>query len=177
MAFGAFDIFLKLDNIEGESKAKGHEKEIVVLSYEQGIDTPTVISGGSGIAVGRADFSGVRFRKPLDKASIPLLIAAAAGSTFNSARFSFRRAGATADFYKVTLSKVVVTHMFQRAGTGAQYPLSFTSLESGANDKGFLDEVTFLYRTILWEYAIMGPKGSVSGTVKGGWDLVLNKKI
>ena len=30
----AFDIFLKLDGIDGESTAKGHEKEIEVVSYD-----------------------------------------------------------------------------------------------------------------------------------------------
>ena len=34
-----FDIFLKLDGIDGESTTKGHEKEIEVVSYDQSIDS------------------------------------------------------------------------------------------------------------------------------------------
>jgi hypothetical protein len=46
------------------------------------------------------------------------------------------------DFYKVTLEDVLITHIAQRAGVGAQYPLSFEALNSGAPSDGFLDEVT-----------------------------------
>jgi type VI protein secretion system component Hcp len=34
-----FDIFLKLDGIDGESTIKGHEKEIKVVWYDQSIDS------------------------------------------------------------------------------------------------------------------------------------------
>jgi len=97
-----FDIYLKLDGIDGESTVKGHEKEIVVVSYEQGIDAPTVPpGGGGGGAAGKAVFSGVRFRKPLDKASIPIFLACASRKHIKSARFTFRRAATAVDFYKV----------------------------------------------------------------------------
>jgi hypothetical protein len=43
-AVAADSVFLKLDNIEGESTAVGHEKEIVLLSYTQSFSR----AGGSG---------------------------------------------------------------------------------------------------------------------------------
>jgi type VI protein secretion system component Hcp len=42
MSNGPFDIFLKLDGIDGESTIKGHENETVILSYEAGIDEVTL---------------------------------------------------------------------------------------------------------------------------------------
>ena len=71
-----FDVFLKLDGIDGESTTKGHEKEIKVLSYDQSIDS-TVPAGGGGGGAGKATFSGVRIRKLLDTASIPIALACA----------------------------------------------------------------------------------------------------
>src|SRR5690349_21393142 len=95
-----FDIFLKLDGIDGESTTKGHDKEIEVVSYDQSIDA-TVSSGGGA---GKSTFSGVRFRKLLDTASIPIALACASGLHIQSARFAFRRASSTPlDFYVVTL--------------------------------------------------------------------------
>jgi type VI protein secretion system component Hcp len=39
MLMAGFDVFLKLDGIDGESTTKGHEKEIEVVSYDQSIDS------------------------------------------------------------------------------------------------------------------------------------------
>ena len=120
---------------------------------------------------------GVRFRKPLDKGSIPLLLASAAGTTIRTARFAFRRTGTGLDFYLVTLADVLVTHIAQRAGTGAQYPLSFDTLASGTDTTGFLDEVTLSYSKIQWEYHPVTATGAPGPVVKGGWDLRLNQQI
>ena len=179
MTTGLFEIFLKLDGIEGESTVRGHEKEMGVLSYEQGIDAAAGVVSGGGAGIGKASFSGVRFRKPVDKGSIPLLLACAAGTHIKNARFAFRRTSAAVpvEFYKVLLDGVTVTHVVQRAGTGPQYPLSFDTLATGAEAAGFLDEVTLDYVKIRWEYQVFDASGAPAGTVKGGWDRKLNKRI
>jgi type VI secretion system secreted protein Hcp len=178
MTTALLEAFLKLDGIEGESTVRGHEKEMVVLSYEQSIDAAAGVTSGGG-SLGKAAFSGVRFRKPVDKASIPLLLACAAGTHIKNARFAFRRTAAAVpiEFYKVSLDDVTVAHMAQRAGTGPQYPLSFDTLAVGAEAAGFLDDVAFSYVRIKWEYAVFDATGAPAGTVKGGWDRKLNKKI
>lgn len=172
------DIFLNLDGIAGESTVKGHESEITVLSYEQAVDVAIIHSGsGSGAAAGKATFSSVLFRKNVDAASIPMLLACAAGRHINEARFTFRRAG-NFDFYKVTLESVLITHIAQRAGTGAQYPLSFEMLNSGASNDGFLDEVTLNYSRIRWEYRAHPSHGGIGPpTAAGGWDVIANKPL
>jgi len=178
MSNGPFDIFLKLDGIDGESTIKGHENETVILSYEAGIDHPAPpLGGGGGAAAGKPAFSGVRFRKPIDKGSIPILLACASGSHIRDARFTFRQTATALDFYTIRLDDVLVTHIVQRAGAGAQYPLSFDTLTTGADGTGFLDEVTLSYAKIQWEYQPVGPSGGPAAVVKGGWDLALNKKI
>jgi type VI secretion system secreted protein Hcp len=177
MPNGPFEIFLKLDGIVGESAVGGHENETVVLSYEQSVDHPAPPPAGKGAAASRATFSGVRFRKPLDKGSIPILLASAGGTRIASARFTFRRPVTGLDFYKVTLDDVLVTQVAQRAGTGAQYPLSFDTLPAGADSAGILDEVTLSYSKIRWEYLPVTASSGPGPTVAGGWDLKLNKKM
>jgi type VI secretion system secreted protein Hcp len=171
------DVFLKLDGIDGECAVKGHEKEIDVFSYEQGIDLMVIHSAGGGSTAGRADFTPVRFRKNVDAASIPMLLACASGTHLREARFTFRRGGMGFEFYKVTLEDVLITHIVQRAGTGAQYPLSFVALDAGAASDGFLDEVTLDYQRIRWEYRVQNANGGVGATIKGGWDVAANKKL
>jgi type VI secretion system secreted protein Hcp len=180
LANGPFEIFLKLDGIEGESTVKGHEKEIVVLSYEQSVAHPVLheLGGGAGQAAGPPHFSGVRFRKYLDKGSIPLLLAGAAGTRIREAVFTFRRTATGVEFYKVKLKDVLVTRILQVAGTTTQYPLSFDALNAGADTHGVLDEVTLEYGKIEWEYHPVDPTGKPKGTaVKGGWDLRTNRRV
>jgi type VI secretion system secreted protein Hcp len=174
----ALEIVLKLDGIEGESTAEGHAGETVVLSYQQAIDLQTGPGGGGGGGggAGKASFAGVRFRKPVDKGSVPLLLACASGLHIKDARFTFRR-GSSVDFYTVTLEEVLVTHIAEQAGTGEQYPLSFESLNAGAERAGLIEEVTLQFARIRWEYRPLDPDGSPGSPVRGGWDLKLNKKI
>jgi type VI secretion system secreted protein Hcp len=177
MAGNPTEIFLKLDGIEGESTVRGHEKETIVLSYEEGIEHLPLAGGGGG-AAGRSSFSGVRFRKPLDMGSIPLLLACASGTHIRDARFTFRRPGGTAlDFYKVTLDDVLVTRLVQRAGNGAQYPLSFDDLAMGADTGGRLEEATLTCARIHWEYQPIRMDGTLGPAVKGGWDLLANRTL
>jgi type VI secretion system secreted protein Hcp len=171
-------IFLKLDGIDGESAAKGHKKEIDVFSYEQGIDQTVFHSGSGGASsAGKAHFTPVRFRKNVDLASIPMLLACAQGKSIKDAVFTFTRGASGFEFYKVTLHDVLITHIVERAGTGTQYPLTFGVLEAGAADSGFLDEVTFDYRQIRWEYKTQKQTGGPGTTVTAGWDVAANKKL
>src|SRR5262252_126936 len=95
------NIYLKLDGIDGESAAKNHKKEIDVFSYEQGIDQSVLHSGSGGAsAVGKAKYSPVRFRKDVDVASIPMLLACAQGKAIKDAVFTFTRGASGFEFYK-----------------------------------------------------------------------------
>jgi type VI secretion system secreted protein Hcp len=106
-----------------------------------------------------------------------MLLACASGKHIAEARFTFRWGAAGFEFYKITLEEVLITHMFQRGGTGGQYPLSFDALNSGAASDGFLDEVTLDYARIRWEYSMQSVSGTPAGAIKGGWDVAANKKV
>ena len=178
MAANSLKIFLKLGTIEGESTVKGHEKEIVILSYEQGVEVATAAGGGGsgGGASGKPRFSGVRLRKDVDKASIPMMLACASGQVQRQAIFSFRRNPGGFVFYKVTLEEVSITKFMQRAGTEAQYLLSVEALNTGPTP-GFLDEATLTYARIRWEHRTQRANGSVGITTNGGWDLRNNRPL
>ena len=171
------EIFLKLDGIDGESTVRGHEKEIVVRSYDQSLAATVYHSGGGGSGTGKTTFSPVRFRKDVDAASIPMLLACASGQHIAHAKFTFRRTASAFEFYKVTLDSVLVTHVAQRAGTGEHYPLSFDAMNAGAPDDGFLDEVTLEFARIHWEYRSEHPHAGHPAAITGGWDVEAYKKI
>jgi type VI secretion system secreted protein Hcp len=172
-----FDIFLQLDGIEGESKTRGHENEIEVVSFDQSIDATVILGGGGGGGAGKSTFSPIRFRKLLDIASIPIALACAAGAHIRNARFAFRRAGVTTDFYIVTLEDVIVTHAGQCAATGPQSPLAFETLAKSTASAALLEEVAFHFATLRWEYRRTSPKGTQLPPISGGWDVRANKRL
>ena len=75
----AFDAFLEIDGIKGESKDKDHKNWINVSSFSWGM-TNTPAAGGGGAGAGKVSFHDFHFVAKLSKAS-PQLLAAAAGGT------------------------------------------------------------------------------------------------
>ena len=130
-------------------------------------------AGGAG----KATFSGVRFRKLLDTASIPIALACASGLHIQSARVAFRRPSPPLDFYVVTLEDVVVTHVGQCATTGIQSPLAFEALGKSPAGAALLEEVTLHFGKIRWEYRPGGRKGQAPPPIIGGWDVKANRKL
>lgn len=91
----AFDTFLKIEGVEGESTDHKHRGEIEVLSYTWNVSQPATVSASShgSLSAERADWGAFSVVKALDKASPILTIACASGQHFPSARLEICRAG------------------------------------------------------------------------------------
>lgn len=163
----AYDAFVKIDGIEGESKDSAHPGEIAVLSYDQGVTNQVNTSGGGGGA-SKPSFSDIRFRKLVDSTSPVLMLNTATGKHLPSATFSFRKSGASADFYKVTLKDITITATRQVIGVTQQGPLSFNQLEASTGGVGLIEEVTISYSTIEWE---VFPTHGRLPSIHSGYDL------
>ena len=151
------DIYLKLDGISGDSTADRHSGEIVVLSYHTDIEASFASNSGGGGGAGKAEFSGIQFRKRLDKASVALLLACASGRHIASGRFTFARASQDAlAFYTVTLEDVFVSHISQAIGSDS------TPTE---------EEVTLQCRRIHLAFSSQNPDGTQAPPITGGWDV------
>jgi len=69
-ASAAVDMFLKLDGIDGESTAQGHEQWIETDSFAFGASQGAQGSG-SGQATGKTTLSEVSITKAIDTRSVP----------------------------------------------------------------------------------------------------------
>jgi type VI secretion system secreted protein Hcp len=163
----AFDAFLKINGVPGESSDDLHKEWIEVLSYSLGVDQPKTASASShgSLSAERANFHDFHVVKALDKASPKLFVACASGQHFPDATLEICRAGGDKQpFMEYKLTDVIVT-----------------SLRPGGTGKGEsvpLEEVSLSYGKIEWKYTqtkVAGGKGS--GNVAAGWDLKTNKKI
>lgn len=162
----AFDSFLKIDVIPGESTDDKHKDWIEVLSYSCGVSQPA--SGSSSTAGGRSaercnhnDFSVV---KALDKASPKLFLACCNGTHIKEVKIELcRAAGDKTKYMEYKLSDVIVSSY--RPGGSAQ-----------GGETLPLEEVSFNYGKIELSYTATDHKtGKPAGDVKANWDLTANK--
>jgi type VI secretion system secreted protein Hcp len=108
----AFDTFMKIEGIPGESKiTEKHRNEVDVLSWSWGMNHP--ISGGGGPEV--EDF---RFRKTIDKATPILFLSCCDGKHIDEATLTVSRhiEKVRFDYYKVKMTDVIVTSVGPKEG-------------------------------------------------------------
>jgi type VI secretion system secreted protein Hcp len=162
----AFDSFLKIDVIPGESTDDKHKDWIEVLSFSHGVSQPA--SGSSSTAGGRSaercdhqDFSIV---KTLDKASPKLALFCCNGQHIKEVKVELCRAsGDKQKYMEYKLSDVIVSNV--RPGGSAQ-----------GSETLPVEEVSFNYGKIEWIYTATDHKtGKAAGDVKAHWDLTANK--
>ena len=160
----AFDAYVKIDTIPGESPDEKHKDWIPILSYSHGLSQP-----GAGArhttnrTVGRVDHQTFNIVKRLDKASPKLAVACCNGEHIKEVRFSLNRA--TKDkqkIYEIVMSDVLIT--------------SYTPSGGHGGDDLPTETVALSYDKIEWIYTETDHStGKPKGDVKAKWDLLANK--
>lgn len=159
----AFDIFLKIDGIKGESNDAQHREEIEAASFSWGASQQGSTSAGGGGA-GKASFQDLHVVMNVSRASPQLFLACAEGRHIKTAVLTCRKAGGRdqRDFLMVTLSDVLV----------ASY-----HTEGQAEDSVPVDEVSFKYAQVKIEYRPQKADGSLGAPVTTGWNLKANEPL
>ena len=161
----AFDAFLKIDGIEGESPDGKHSKEIQLLSFSFGADQPASSNTGGGAGTGKVNMHDLSVLHSVDKASPKLLVACATGQHIKSAVLTSRKAGGDQqDYLIVTLSDVIISSV-QASG------------QANGSDGLPTEQVSLNFSKINFEYKEQGADGSLKGTVAGGFDVKTMKKV
>jgi type VI secretion system secreted protein Hcp len=159
----AFDYFLRVDGIQGESADAKHKDEIDVLSWSWGETQPTSPSPGGGGGAGKVEMSDLTVVTRLSKASPHLLLACASGKHFKSAVLTGRKAGkGQADYLTFSLSDVLVSS-YQTGGSASVEPP--------------MDSIGLNFAKLQVEYKEQKADGSFGQSVKVGWDRKANKQI
>lgn len=151
----AFDAYLKLEGVEGESTDPRHPKWISITSFTHGI-------AGANATGNQRDFSELCLTKSLDKASPLLAQRCAEGTVISSAKLELVTASAERlRFYEITLSNVVVRS-------------SRNSGQSASTGAGTTEEVCLSFSRIEWIYTEYDARGLPRNIISAWWDLVLN---
>ena len=161
----AFDAFLKIATIPGESTDDAHQDWIEVLSYSHGLSqsgSGSVSSGGARTAE-RCDHQEFSITKTLDKASPLLALACCNGEHIGEIKLELCRAGGDKNKYmEYTLNDVIVASVHPNGSAQGAETLP-------------MEDVTFNYGKITWTYTETDHRtGKPGGIVEKFWDLTTN---
>jgi type VI secretion system secreted protein Hcp len=159
----AFDAFLKVDKIPGESTDAKHKGEIEIESWSFGVNQMVDMGSGNAPTGQRAHFSELSVTKPFDKASNLLMKACAEATPIAEVKLELcRPTGKKETYLKIILNDVIVSSFNPGGSQGSM-----------ANES-----VGFAYGSIKSTYTLMGHKaGKKEGNVECGWSLIENKSI
>lgn len=158
---GAFDAFLKLTDIKGETGDAKHADEIEIDSYSWGaVQTGTSAFGG-GAGSGKIDMQDFHFTKKIDCSTPALFIHCAKGKPIGEAKLTLRKAGGDQQEYLIVTFKHVTVSSLQQSGhsQGTQIPMESIALN---------------FESVKYEYKKQEPDGSVKPAGEFGWNLKTN---
>lgn len=161
----ASDAFLKIDGVKGESTDEKHKDWIEILSFTHGMNQPASVASGTGGRTGaRVSMSDFSVTKVVDNSSPHLAQACCDGRHLKEVKVELCEAGGDKHIYMVYTMENVIISSFQPGG-------------SKGDDKP-LENVTFNFGKIKWEYTPIGHDGKPGSKVGPlGWNLEENKKI
>lgn len=153
----AFDAFLKLKDVKGESTDSKHKDEIPILSFSWGADQSVGDSGG-GKSSGKASIKSFRFSKKTDSSSTTLFIGCCTGKHFPDALVTVRRAGGKPVEYLTYKFSDVMVESMQWGGTPG-------------GDETPMESVILAFNKVDIRYTPMKPDGSPGSPVETSYDI------
>ncbi len=164
----AFDAFLKIEGVPGESTDDKHKDWIEILSFNYGVTQRASgsASTGGGASAERANFADFTVVKALDKATPKIFEACATGKHIPTVTLELCRAGGDkVKYMEYKLSNVIISS--SRPGGSSQ-----------GGETLPLEELSFNYGKIELAYTQQKrADGSGGGQVAAGWNLETNKKV
>lgn len=160
----AFDAFLKIEGIKGESTDKTHKDEIVLESFSWGVaNSGAGYAGSAGRATGKSAPSDFSVVKKVDKASPDLFAACASGKHTPTMMVTVRKAGGEPlEYLTLKFTEVMVSSYQSGGSAGGDLPV---------------ETVSFNYSKVELSYVPQDAKGKGMSPVGTGWDFSKNTKV
>ena len=153
----AVDMFIKIDDIKGESRDKTHKDTIDVLAWSWGMSQSGSSHTGGGSGAGKVNVQDISFTKYVDKSSPNLLRHCCTGKHLKQAVITVRKAGGSPlEYVKLTMSDLIVTSI----STGG----------SGGEDR-LTENVTLNFGKFKFEYTPQNAKGSADATLPVAYNI------
>ena len=160
----AYDAFLKLTGVTGESQKENHTGEIDLMSFSWGASNGSSVGTGTGVSVGKVAVSDFSVMKATDSSSPPLFQKCCDGSVIATGVVTLQRqvSGTATPYLVYTFTNVYVTSL-QWSGSG------------GAGDAP-MESVSFCFEVGTVDYTPQKDDGTAGNAIHGGWDVGQNVK-
>ena len=159
----AVDMFIKIGDLKGEAKDKGHAGEIDVLAWSWGASNSGNAHMGGGQGAGKVNVQDLSFTKYIDKSTPDLMLFCCNGKHIPEAKLTVRKAGETPlEYLTITMSDLIVTSV----STGG----------SGGEDR-LTENVTLNFAKVKVNYVEQSEKGAAGAKPQMGWDIAANVKL
>jgi type VI secretion system secreted protein Hcp len=120
----AFDAFLKLTDIEGESQVKGFENQIPIESFHWGVAQSGTLGTGGGGGAGIASRQDFLFTAASSKASPDLFLSSVTGKHIKEGVLTLRSAGGSqTNFSTIKLSNLLIAAYDQAGSDDGDNPM------------------------------------------------------
>ena len=158
----AVDMFMKLDDVKGESRDSKHKDEIDVLAWSFGASNAGTTHVGGGGGAGKVNVQDISFTKWVDKASPNLMMSACNGKHYKQALLTVRKAGENPlEYIKLSMKEVLVSSV----STGG----------SGGEDR-LTENVTLNFAWFKVEYTPQKADGTGEPALEMAWNIAENIK-
>jgi type VI secretion system secreted protein Hcp len=165
----AFDAYLKIPTIDGESTTKGYEKYIELMEYKHVVAQH---SGGSmsqsgGLSGGRVDHGNFVVKHAMDMATPKLYLSCCKGEHIPNITIDLLRStgeGKGTRFMQYKMTDVIISGVTNVGTTKGLEALP-------------LEEIQFAYGKIEWTFTPVGADGKKKGDVKTGWSVIQNAAV
>ncbi|MBN1369585.1 MAG: type VI secretion system tube protein Hcp [Dehalococcoidaceae bacterium] len=160
LAAPAYDMFIKIEGMDGESTDANHMKWVDVLEYGWGIEE---VPGGTSRTTGSIMHLDLVVTKTLDKTSPGLAIKCSKGENIPSVILAISQAGGgRTQIMRYTLEDVVIKSIHVSG--------------NAADEIRPVEEVSFSYRKITWLYTELDATGKAKGNVEFTWNVETSRE-
>ena len=156
----AFDAFIQLDGIEGESTRNGFEGWIELESFSFGARNPSTIGSGGGGGAGKAELGRFNFSKTTDKASPIIFQNCCAGRHYPKVKVVLHKSSgedAALDYLVYEFERVFVESIDWQG-------------QAGASDRPY-ENVSLAFGKVKITYTPQTETGAKGSPVIGSWDV------
>jgi type VI secretion system secreted protein Hcp len=161
----AYDMFIDIEGIPGESTDAKLKDKINVFGFTWGVAQQGSFSHGNTSAVGKADIRSLRFLKRTDASSHLLFINCVTGAHIKQATLIVRKQGGSPlEFLKIQMNDIVV-ESFEFTGK--------PSIENTHPE----EEVGLAFSSVKILYAKQKDERSLDAYKEVGWSLKENKRL
>ncbi|MGH7025064.1 MAG: Hcp family type VI secretion system effector [Caulobacteraceae bacterium] len=156
----AFDMFIKIGALKGESKDKVHKEEIDVLAWSWSLHNSGSAHVGGGTGSGKVSVSDLSFTKYVDKSTPDLALACCNGKHYDKAVLTVRKAGEhPLEYLVITMQHLIISSMSE-GGSGGEDRLT--------------ENISLNFATVKIDYKEQLETGGAGAAPTMGWDIAAN---